>query len=99
MTDQEFCFLVDGLISSRPHNRPPLITDFREARLKIEKRIFEAGFRSKEPTPKIHCEMCLDCGVIPVKSRADGKEVFMHCVCERDPQRRWLGPYWELPIW
>lgn len=43
MADQEFIFLVDGLIATRPYTKAPLISDFRDARLKIEKRILEAN--------------------------------------------------------
>ncbi len=42
MRDEDFVFMVDGLIASRPHTKAPLLTDFREGRLKVEKRIFDA---------------------------------------------------------
>ena len=42
MRGEEFRFLVDGLISTRLHSRPPLVSDFRDARLAVEKRILEA---------------------------------------------------------
>lgn len=37
LNDNQFVYLVDVLIGSRPHSRPPTITDFREMRLQSEK--------------------------------------------------------------
>lgn len=42
MRDEEFVFMVDGLIATRPHTKAPLVIDFREGRLKVEKRILDA---------------------------------------------------------
>lgn len=38
LSDADFFDLVSTLIGTRAHNRPPLVTDFRELRLQIEKR-------------------------------------------------------------
>lgn len=40
MSNQSFVHVVDVLIGSRPASRPPLLIDFREMRIKIEKEDF-----------------------------------------------------------
>ncbi len=40
LRDDAFKRVVDTMISSRPYNRPPMVVDFREARLKEEKNKF-----------------------------------------------------------
>lgn len=41
LTPAEFVKVVDFMISSRAHNRPPLVSDFRDARLREEKARFQ----------------------------------------------------------
>lgn len=40
MSDADFTYMVDHFLGTRPHTRPPLMPDFREARLAIEKTRF-----------------------------------------------------------
>lgn len=41
MNDNDFARTCEVFIGSRPHNKPPLLTEFREARLRYEKFAFE----------------------------------------------------------
>lgn len=41
MSEHAFMQFVDVMIGSRSHNKPPLLSDFREARIKENKRKFE----------------------------------------------------------
>lgn len=41
LPNEAFVDIVNFLIGSRPANRPPLLADFRDARLAFEKRQFE----------------------------------------------------------
>jgi hypothetical protein len=45
MSEQGFLRFCDVMIGSRPHTKPPLLTEFREARLKESKRRFEDDLR------------------------------------------------------
>ena len=45
MPESEFQRTVDVWIGSRPHTKPPLIPDFRDARLAVQKRRFEEDVR------------------------------------------------------
>ncbi len=42
MPEREFELLTDALISTRPHQKAPLVADFREGRLNIERRMLNA---------------------------------------------------------
>lgn len=41
MSEQAFTRFVDVMIGSRPHTKPPLLAEFREARLNERKRAFD----------------------------------------------------------
>lgn len=45
MSDFGFARTCEVFIGSRPHTKPPLLTDFREARLRDEKREFDNQVR------------------------------------------------------
>lgn len=45
MSEQAFIKTVDVFIGSRPTTKPPLLTDFRDARLAEQKRRFEEDLR------------------------------------------------------
>ena len=46
LPDYDLVRMVDVFIGTRAHNRPPLIQDFREARMAFEKQRFEAEVRN-----------------------------------------------------
>jgi hypothetical protein len=52
MSVPAFSRFVDVAIGSRPHTKPPLLTDFREARLAESKRKFEDDLRGATDTLK-----------------------------------------------
>lgn len=45
MSDHAFKTTIDVFIGSRPHNRPPLVSDFREAKCAEHKKNFDAEVR------------------------------------------------------
>lgn len=46
MSEGAFITFVDVMIGSRPHTKPPLLSEFREARMAEEKRKLENDVRS-----------------------------------------------------
>lgn len=81
MGEGEFLNAVNVWIGSRTHMRPPLLTDFREARLAVEKRklskeVNAATVQLREPKEmQEHLSKTLSLNYGPVESVAEAVEV------------------------
>lgn len=100
--DRDFVDIVNRMIGSRIPTRPPLLVDFREARLGKEKHRFDHGAHDASagaPATPLDCSFCLDSSVVTVKHNESGKEYFMHCDCPEADISHNLRPKWRLPRW